>query len=449
MTTQSHTVLLVNPWIYDVAAFDFWNKPLGLLTIGAVLDQLGYDVHLLDCLDRFDPDLPAPAHLRPDGTGKFFREVIEKPPVLQFAPRHYCRYGLPPEVVQRKLTHIPEPRIILVSSFMSYWYPAVIDMVRLLRACFPHAIIILGGIYATLYPDHARQSIRPDYLIEGEGEEQTVQLVARLCNGPGQDFTYTHLDDLPFPLYQAYAKLNSAALLTSRGCPFHCSFCASRRLFRGFRHKSIARVVQEAGYLYHRLKIRDVAFFDDALLFQPEEFIKPILRRLIETDIHLSLHTPNGLQLRYIDAELAELMFASGFNTIRLSFESTEPAHQQNKVSNADLDSSLRHLEHAGFIRRDIGVYTLMGLPDQTPEEVRRTIDYVHELGAKVNLASFSPIAGTADARLAETMNFWSAHEDLLLTNNSLYPVWRKKYDFALCEEIVNYARMKNSALSS
>jgi radical SAM superfamily enzyme YgiQ (UPF0313 family) len=447
MNSSRQTVLLVNPWIYDFAAFDFWNKPLGLLTIGAVLDQLGYDVQLLDCLDRFDPDLPEPSAVRPDGTGKFFREPIDKPAALQFVPRYYCRYGLPLPLVQEKLAQMPEPRVILITSFMSYWYPAVADIINLLRTRFPEAVIVLGGIYATLYPEHAARTMRPDYLIQGEGEEQAVRLVARLCTGPGQEFRYDHLDELPFPLYTAYVKLRSAAMLTSRGCPFQCSFCASRRLFHGYRRKSVARVLQEAEYLCQNFPIRDVAFYDDALLFQPEEYIKPILRNLLKEGIKLSLHTPNGLQLRYIDAELAELMHATGFATVRLSFESTEPARQQNKVNNADLATALLHLHQAGFHRRDIGVYTLLGLPEQTPEEVRHTIDYVHDLGAKVNLASFSPIAGTADARMAETMGFWSGDEDLLLTNNSIFPIWRKKYDFALCEEIVNYARLKNSAL--
>ncbi|MGI9568270.1 MAG: B12-binding domain-containing radical SAM protein, partial [Desulfobulbia bacterium] len=47
--------LLVNPWIHDFAAYDFWAKPLGLLTLAALLRRHGYIVSYIDCLDRFHP----------------------------------------------------------------------------------------------------------------------------------------------------------------------------------------------------------------------------------------------------------------------------------------------------------------------------------------------------------------------------------------------------------
>ncbi|NLP08902.1 radical SAM protein [bacterium] len=448
MRPDSHNVLLVNPWIYDFAAYDFWNKPLGLLTIGAILHRLGYDVQLIDCLDRFDPALP-PSAVHSDGSGKFHREPLEPPANLRLIPRQYSRYGWPAQMVEERLGQMPTPAAILITSFMTYWYPAVADMVRLLRRFFPKSPVILGGIYATLCPDHARACIRPDYLITGEGEEAAVRLVAQLCDGPGKDYSYAHLDELPFPLYEKYPVLHSIALLTSRGCPHRCSYCASHLLTRGYRRRSVDHVVHEVQHWRETRQVNQIAFFDDALLFQAEQHCKPLLRRLIELNPAAQWHTPNGLQVRYLDAEVARLMRACGFVTLRLSFESVEPSQQQNKVSTAELERALAHLEGAGFARERIGVYVMMGLAGQTPEQVQRSVDFVHRLGARVNLASYSPIPGTVETALAQKQGWWAETEEPALANNSLYPLWRKKYGFALCQEIVNYARSGNERLTA
>jgi len=209
----------------------------------------------------------------------------------------------------------------------------------------------------------------------------------------------------------------------------------------------VDNVVEEAEWLQQNWQPEHIAFFDDALLFQPDHHIKPILRQFEQRSFRFRLHTPNGLQPRFLDEEMAQLMKAAGLATIRLSFESADPTLQQNKVSNQELAAALSCLEQAGYPRSEIGVYVLMGLAEQTPQQVLATIDFVYGLGARVHLASFSPVPGTSETERAQQLGLWSADCDLLLANNSLYPLWRQKFGFALCEEIVNYARMKNSEL--
>ncbi|NUM82309.1 radical SAM protein, partial [bacterium] len=77
-------ILLVNPYLYDFAAYDLWIKPLGLLYLGAVLGENGCDVTLLDALDRHHPDVLAlqnrtHAKSKQYGDGYFFKETVEKP----------------------------------------------------------------------------------------------------------------------------------------------------------------------------------------------------------------------------------------------------------------------------------------------------------------------------------------------------------------------------------
>ncbi|MBI5207704.1 MAG: hypothetical protein HY934_07930 [Candidatus Firestonebacteria bacterium] len=70
-------ILLVNPWIYDFKAYDSWVKPLGLLYIGSILKNYGYEVYLIDCIDRTDESLPEYSRKNnKSGSGQYYREEI-------------------------------------------------------------------------------------------------------------------------------------------------------------------------------------------------------------------------------------------------------------------------------------------------------------------------------------------------------------------------------------
>ncbi len=455
MAKKSPKVLLFNPPIYDFAAYDFWIKPLGLLRIGGVLRELGYQLSLVDCLDRHHPEflqytaLPK-AKIKPDGTGKFLRTEIHKPAVYKNIPRKYCRYGYPDDFVLQLLDEIPPPDVILITSTMTYWYPAVRDSVDILREKFPGTPVILGGIYATLCPEHARNVVQPDQLVVGEGEVFAARLVAELTGGPGKNYHFNAFDELPFPLYDLYPNLQSAAITTSKGCPYNCSFCAVKTLTPGYYRRSPENVLREIEYLHCERGVVHFTFYDDALLHQAEKYIKPILRSIIQKGWKLRLHTPNGLHIKFIDEEMADLLFNAGGKTIRLSFESSNVDRQKamfSKVSNADLENALRNLENAGYSRKEIGVYVLMGLPDQTMEEVRASIRYVIDLGAKVSVASFSPIPQTRDWDNSIALGAWNPGKDLLLTNNTIFPIWSEKYGYSHCEALLQWAREKNASL--
>ena len=98
-------VLLVNPWIYDFAAFNLWCEPLGLLSIGAVLEREGFGVDLLDCLSG---PLEKP---RPDGTGRFPKAHLPKPGPLLEVPRRFGRYGIPVTEYDRRLSGMERPEL--------------------------------------------------------------------------------------------------------------------------------------------------------------------------------------------------------------------------------------------------------------------------------------------------------------------------------------------------
>jgi hypothetical protein len=84
-------ILLINPWIHDFAAYDFWAKPMGLLTVASLLRHHGIHVSYIDCLDRFHPHAPKTDPGVRYGRGPYLKTRIPKPTGLHDVPRYFSR----------------------------------------------------------------------------------------------------------------------------------------------------------------------------------------------------------------------------------------------------------------------------------------------------------------------------------------------------------------------
>jgi radical SAM superfamily enzyme YgiQ (UPF0313 family) len=443
------SILLVNPWIADFAAYDLWSKPVGLLYIAKFLQKYGHKIQLLDFMDRLRWN-PVGSLTSTSGRGKYQKTIIPKPAVLDHVTRRYGLYGATKEQIISALQNLPPPDVILVTSLVIFWYPGVQQAVAILREIFPKAKIILGGIYATLFPEHARQTIQPDYLIEGYGEKQTLMTVEGLVEIQRDYSQIPPIDDAGQLPLELYSRVITAPILTSRGCPMHCDYCATPLLNPHFTQRESEDVVNEIFYYYHQLGIRQFAFYDDALLINKQRHIIPILEGLIESGIAAEFHTPIGLHAREIDVQLANLMWRSGFKTIRVSLESTSPKWQKAsslKVSNGQFEQALSNLERAGYKRSEIEVYLMMGLPGQTYQEVETAIRYVAGQGAITRLASFSPIPHTRTWQEAYAKGYVGNGMDPLLTNNTVYPCAGTETAVSQFYELRNLANQKNQKI--
>ena len=118
-----------------------------------------------------------------------------------------------------------------------------------------------------------------------------------------------------------------------------------------------------------------------------------------------------------------------------------------SKVTNRQCVRAIENLEKAGYQRKDIGVYVLMGLPGQDEQEVRDSVRFIHDQGAAVKLASFSPIPGTRETDRAVEMGVWNPDSDLLLTNNTLFPVWKHTIGYESSRMLVEWVKELNSIL--
>ena len=79
MPNDSPHILLINPWIHDFAAYDFWAKPMGLLLIASLLKHHGISVSYIDCLDRFHPNAPKSNPAARQGRGPYLKTRLPRP----------------------------------------------------------------------------------------------------------------------------------------------------------------------------------------------------------------------------------------------------------------------------------------------------------------------------------------------------------------------------------
>lgn len=423
------SLLLINPWIYDFAAFDLWAKPLGLLYIAALLRTRGHEIEYIDCLDIHNSKMVRERGLpkrRQYHQGHFHREEVDKPAALAAIPRKYRRYGITEEAFREQLESVGEPKVVLVTSLMTYWYPGPLRVIRLVKERYPKSTVAMGGIYATLCPDHARKYAGADYVLPGDGVAGILGMVEDLMGAPSQrvpqDF---NLDGLDVPAFDLYSSLDYGCILTSRGCPYRCGYCASWKITQGFRQRDPQRVVDEIALWRDTFKVNDIAFYDDALLVDPERHFIPMARELLRRSIRCRFHTPNGIHGRGLSSEMASLMYEVGFKTVRLGLETSDATRQRkigDKVTNREMERAITSLRRAGFSRDEVGVYILAGLPGQGVSEVEESIRFVRACGATPKLAEYSPIPHTPLWEAAVRASEFDLRGEPLFHNNSILP---------------------------
>lgn len=283
-------------------------------------------------------------------------------------------------------------------------FPNAIASAKLLKWLYPSAKIILGGVHSTARPYEALAEPAVDIVVAGEGEITFSELV----NGrPPQDIlgvffknngeacsTGTRpliedLDSLPYPAYHklpmklyrpavgGYHRLPAVHMLTSRGCPHHCTYCY--HIFgRGVRFRSPENVLEELKFMLDKYDVREVYFYDDTFNLKRDRVIK-ICEGILKLNRKIGwscLARVDGM-----DKELLTLMKKSGCHAITYGVETSEPEILKNirkKISLEEAERVIRYTVEAGIVCR---VGFMLGNPGETMETMKKTIRYAIKCG--------------------------------------------------------------------
>ncbi|MDI6857244.1 MAG: hypothetical protein QME71_02890 [Dehalococcoidia bacterium] len=226
------------------------------------------------------------------------------------------------------------PRLILVTSLFTYSWAPVHQAVEYYRTLYPRAEIRLGGIYATLMPEHAKLSgadeIHKGLLLEVERFLPDYSLT------PGWD---------------------SSIMFGTRGCIRKCAFCAVPRL-EG-KTWGPAEEIRDLVYPEHR----KVVLWDNNILGVPNW--RDIVEELQELDVEVDFN--QGLDARLIDEDVARELAKLRIRPIRMAYD----IPNEKKA----LERAIPALEAAGFKRRRMVVYTLYNFTDTPADFLSRVVD--------------------------------------------------------------------------
>ncbi len=401
-------VLLINPpqTFYPGSEQPAGNLPIGLLYIGAVLKNAGYEVEILDAF-----------------IAAFFQKGDETITV-----------GLPFDLIKQQIS-LRKPEIVGISGPFTCQIENSIRVSKIAKEVNPNIWTVMGGPHVTLVPkDFLEEVQNVDIAVIGEGEYAMLD-VAQAFEGKKQlskikGIAYREngavvvnsprsliedLDELPFPAYDlvdmeqylnpkkiGYRSFQNRAIsmITSRGCPFNCCFCAVHlHMGQRFRAHSAEYVSNHIQYVVDKFKVKNIFFEDDNLTLDVKRF-EEICDRIIERKIKIGWETPNGVRADCLNLELLKKMKKSGANSIFVGVESGDQQILDNVICKSlDLTQVIEFAKNAQQIGLKTGAFYIIGFPGETKANMQRTVDFALELKRKydvgMHLFAATPSYGT------------------------------------------------------
>ena len=280
------------------------------------------------------------------------------------------------------------------------------------RELIPNMKIIVGGIHASIYPEQLLENFPVDYVVIGEGEATIVELLKTISErrDPSgiRGIAYRKdgrvvvteerpliedLDSLPFPKHELFMtpEREVACILTSRGCPFKCSFCCLHTISkRKFRKRSAKNAVDEVEYIVNTFKnIKTIQIADDTFTLDPQramDFCREIVRRKIKIQFWCSA------RIKPASVELFKLMEEAGFKSIGFGLETGSAKLLKSIHKNITREDVIETFEMLKGINLKISTYLMVGFPEENKGTVNETIDLIKRL-QKIKYFEFAGVA--------------------------------------------------------
>lgn len=337
-----------------------------------------------------------------------------------------------------------DPELVGFSATTSGFLDAL-DLAVVLKVRRPDLKVIFGNVHASslggVLLEHFPEI---DYLCVGEGEGPVLDLAegrrpadilnlvyrdgSRVVANPRRP-RLPDLDQLPFPAYEklpgfphgyhlplfSYRKRWGATMITSRGCPFSCSFC-NRMVFQHLhRVNSAAYIYDQMRHLRDHFGVRHINFYDDLFTAQ-ETRVEELCARLINRPLGVEFNC--AIRTGHTSEETLLLLRRAGALMVSLGIESADPAMMERHkagVTPAAVRETIGKIHAAGLRAKGLFIF---GLPGETLETVKKTSDFILSLGLDdMNMTKFSPLYGAPVWRECAGGGAGELHEDWRLMN--------------------------------
>ena len=357
--------------------------PIGIMQLASWLEKFGHQVALHDCLGPY-----APAGI----------------------------------AANAELVLATEPEMVGFSATTSGFMDAV-DMARHIRDKRPDMPIVFGNVHvSSLGAPILEHFPEIDYLVIGEGEGALLDLadgkpLAEIGNLIYRDDTgairsnprrdrILDLDELPFPAYEklagfphayhlplfAYAKRHGATMITSRGCPYTCSFCDRTVFERRYKTNSARYTYDHMKYLRDRFGVHHINMYDD-LFTAKKQRVMELCDLLIAEPLGVQFNC--AIRTGHTSDEMLQKLKQAGALMVSMGIESADPAMMARHKAGVTLEAvreTVRQIHAVGLRAKGLFIF---GMPGETPETVKTTSDFILSLDLdEMNMTKFSPLHG-------------------------------------------------------
>jgi radical SAM superfamily enzyme YgiQ (UPF0313 family) len=298
------------------------------------------------------------------------------------------------------------------------------DIGEAIRKVRPEVPFVFGGVHVSALRERLLERFSLiDYAVTGEGEPPMTQLLQGGFEDPGsvrgllyraggevrhggERINLLEMDELPFPAYERlpgfpkayrlaifnYGKAPATSTVTSRGCPYTCSYCDRSVYKRSFRFNSAAYIYDHMRYLRDRFGIRHVTFYDDLFTYNRPRVVE-LCEMLAARPLGVTFSC--DLRVNHVDDELVRLLRAAGCFQVAFGIESGDESILKRHRRDPRLT---RFHEVASSLKkariRVKGLF-MMGLPGEDEAAIRRSMDLALSLPLdEVNVAKFTPFPG-------------------------------------------------------
>lgn len=297
---------------------------------------------------------------------------------------------------------------------LSAFYNEVVELSKMLKA--EGKKVFIGGIHPTFMPKQTLIDTGADYVSLGEGEISLKKLLDANFDGTGIQGIYNlenipdkpikgekveNLDDLPMPDWgqispKSYPRAPHGAvtknypigiIITTRGCPYGCKFCASPNFYdRKIRFRSPKNVVDEIEYLVKNHGVKEIHFEDDNFTLKRSHAYE-VCKMIVDRKIKITFTCPNGIRADKVDKELLLMMKKAGCYCFAYGIESANPQILKNINKDEDIETIKKSIDIAADCGIDCVGFFIFGLPGETKQSIEQSINFA--LSSKLTRAQF------------------------------------------------------------
>ena len=385
-------ILLIRPPWDVLQGYKNLEIPLNLCYLASVLKTAGHDCLILD------------GNLIPPETIETSQKWLDYRGIISDYDRYLeaLRGDHPAWNRVESLVKWFKPSIVGI-TIMTGTYGSALRTAKIVKKMCPDVPVIVGGPHPTILPEDTLREDCWDVVVKGEGEYSLLELVncleRRKPLNAIRGISYKeegairhnlprpfieNLDLIPFPARdlifekERYSTNSFGFVLTSRGCPYNCIFCASHMIWgRRVRYRSAENVIAEIKEVKEKFGTKIFRFNDDAFTIDQDR-VRKICRLIIEEKLDIKWYC--GTEVDLISYDLLRKMKEAGCVRIHFGVETGNPRVLKSIKKGVTLGQVRQALKMAKKVGITTITYFMIGFPDETRQEVRDTINFMKEL---------------------------------------------------------------------